>query len=321
MQILVLDDNPDDLLQIQRVLEGNAEFAVDYLSDPFEGLARIEAGDYDILLLDIHMPGLSGFDLVGRLRASERFQWIPVIFLTGSTSTDELAESLLRGGDAVLSKPVNVSPLLQQLQVFKRTIQRHRAMQAENQSLMRQAHLDPLTGLLNRRGVEYQIQQMLSDCREHARDLSVLMIDIDHFKRFNDDHGHQDGDHAIATVAAAIRMGAERETDMIGRYGGEEFSVILPDTDATGARTVADAIRKNLAMLDLRTDSNPTGRVTISVGLASDLVPAHEPYGATSMRLIGEADSALFYVKRNGRDGVHGAHDGAPLTALSGHES
>ncbi len=301
----MLDDNPDDLAQIRRLLRDTTEFTADYLSDARQAIAKIQSGCYDIIVLDIHMPGLSGLDLISQLRALEHFQWLPVVFLTGSTSPEELSESLLRGGDAVLSKPVQASLLLQQLQAFRRTIKRQRAMEADNASLKRQTQIDPLTGLLNRRGLDEQTQHALDECAFNGDDISVLMIDIDHFKGYNDRHGHPEGDHAIQTVAAAIRLGAERATDLVCRYGGEEFCVVLPHTAADGAMAVAHHIRDNLAALALMTDTNPKGRVTISLGIASGRAHGHESSASIAHRLTDEADRALYQAKRAGRDRIH----------------
>jgi diguanylate cyclase (GGDEF)-like protein len=183
------------------------------------------------------------------------------------------------------------------------------ALESANANLITLSMTDQLTGVVNRRGFEHALEAAWKrSCRE-SRELSLLMIDVDHFKRFNDSYGHVEGDACLRSVARAITLAVTRDCDVICRYGGEEFAVIVDSTDSDGARLIGERIRRSVASLDLPHSGSPIGHVSISVGCATTIAK-----GKHFDDLITMADTALYEAKRSGRNRVHCFDGYAPIS-------
>ena len=189
MKVLVLDDNLDDLQQVRRALTGVESIEVSYLQDPEQALEQAAQGQVDVFVSDINMPQLSGIELVARLRATKQGAFLPTIFLTGATS-DRQAESLLRGGDAVMTKPVIASLLIAQIEAFRRLAEQRQALEQSRAQLKEQAKVDLVTGLWNRQGLQQAIRDYLNQSDNTDAPCSLLVIDVDHFKQYSEFHGH-----------------------------------------------------------------------------------------------------------------------------------
>jgi diguanylate cyclase (GGDEF)-like protein len=177
--------------------------------------------------------------------------------------------------------------------------ERTEALAAANGRLELLNGTDPLTGLANRRRLEKALADEWAQCLATERPVSVVMIDIDHFKLYNDHYGHLEGDHCLRTVAAELAASA-RGADVVARYGGEEFSIVLPDADLDVARQVAERARLNIACLQVEHATSPSGFLTVSIGIAS-AVPGHD---GSAEDLVGQADRCLYEAKRNGRNRI-----------------
>jgi diguanylate cyclase (GGDEF)-like protein len=269
----------------------------------------------DLVLLDINLPGKDGIEGCLELKRFEQFRDVPVIIVSGRSQQENLKAAFAAGAVDYLSKP----PSRLELQVrvrsalkLKRETDQRKSRELEllelseklaaaNQELQLLSSRDGLTGLANRHaGREFLSREWLRAIREQ-REFSVIMVDIDCFKLFNDTYGHLAGDECLCAVAAALRRGLKRPADLLVRYGGEEFMALLPDTSPEGAFAVSGAMQAEVAELQLVHGSSPVApHVTVSIGVAS-MVPTEDELVE---RLIAAADSQLYLAKKGGRNRI-----------------
>ena len=283
-RVLVVEDSRVAGALIQRTLAGNG---IDSraIRDPSTLFDALESYRPDLILMDMHMPGFTGVEATRVLRQMPAYSALPIVYLSGESDVGMQVEALRLGGDQFLSKPFN--PVLLAA-VVKTKIARYR-------ETLRATQLDGLTGLLNHTAAKGRLKAMAGQLAGGSA-LTVAMIDIDHFKAVNDTYGHPVGDHVIRGLAWLLK-GQLRASDMIGRYGGEEFLVALPKVSPEQAKVVIDRIREGFASLP---HVHSTGAVfaTFSAGVAS--FPMYD----TAQRLIEAADNALLEAKRQGRNCV-----------------
>jgi diguanylate cyclase (GGDEF)-like protein len=261
----------------------------------------------DIILLDAQLPDIDGFDIAKQIRASEKKDdWTAIIFLTSMTKDEDLARGIEVGGDDYLMKPVSEVVLQAKVQAMRRLIEMQRSMvdathqlNAANKELQRLSTIDGLTGISNRRMFDALSIREWRRCERMKKPISLVMLDVDNFKLFNDAYGHQAGDDCLRAVAAQVARAAPRAADLAARYGGEEFVLVLGETDADGARWVAENVRQHVSELGIP-HATPARRVTISCGVAS-VVPNPDLSLETLLR---SADHALYQAKEQGRDRV-----------------
>lgn len=286
-RVLIVEDSRTAIAHIQRALDlhGIDSRAIN------TPLALLQAaGEYrpHAILMDMHMPFCNGVEVTRALRQIPEFQSLPVIYLSGETDIAQQVEALRLGGDQFLTKPANPIVLAA---VVKTKIERYRDM-------LRSGRHDSLTGLLNHSASKEQLEQMLRRAPAGGQ-LAVAMIDIDHFKSVNDNYGHPVGDQVIRSLAWLLR-GRLRNTDLIGRYGGEEFIVALGGVSQNQAITLVDRIREAFFQLP-HAHGRGALRASFSCGIAA--TPAFMSGGS----LIEAADNALLQAKRNGRNRIVGA--------------
>jgi diguanylate cyclase (GGDEF)-like protein len=281
-RVLVVEDSRVAVALIQRAL---AEHGIDTraVTDPAGLLQAVESYRPDLILMDMHMPCFSGIEATRALRQMAAYRTLPIVYLSGESDIGMQIEALRLGGDQFLIKPFN--PVLLTA-VVKARIERFRETR-------RSSRLDGLTGLFNHTAAKARLQAMLGPAPLHDR-LTVAMIDIDHFKAINDTYGHLVGDQVIQALAWLLK-GRLRARDLIGRYGGEEFLIALPDVGPEQAHAVIDRIRGDFSGLP---HAHPDGAVyaTFSAGIAS------YPLIGTATELIEAADRALLEAKRLGRN-------------------
>ena len=273
----------DDSAVMRAVLRGELTrhgWTVAEAVDGADALDRVRELRPHIVLLDIEMPRMNGFQVLTALIADPDLADIPVIFLTARDSGRDVAEGLRRGAHDYLRKPFEPVELLARLLVAHRT----KALRDELRGL---ALTDSLTGLRNRRSMQEQLNALTALHRRHATPLSALLLDVDHFKHVNDDHGHEQGDRVLRDIADRIAARVRAE-DVAGRWGGEEFLVLTPGTEAAAALRLAE---------DLRASIGEAG-ATVSIGVAG------LRDGMTPADLVREADDAMYAAKAAGRDRV-----------------
>jgi len=292
-RLLIVDDVPSIIIQVRELFRDNCEIFM--ANDGEKALELAESVLPDVVLLDINLPGINGYSVLKELEASPNTNDIPVIFLTGDSLdlNEEIAFDM--GAVDFIRKPLN----------SKITIARtytHLVNKIQSDLLQLASKQDGLTKLLNRSGLDDAFERVWLECRRKKVALSVLMIDIDCFKEYNDTYGHLAGDECLKLVASAISNELKRPLDIAARYGGEEFCCLLPEIDLNGAVHVAQLIREsvfNLVIEHLRT-MLPIKRVTVSIGVAS-FIPDHVH---EISHLLSYADSLLYKSKESGRNMV-----------------
>ncbi|MEY4579381.1 MAG: Response regulator PleD [Pseudomonadota bacterium] len=291
--ILIIDDSPDihALLRV-RLRDEGAELIP--TADPLQALPLALAHQPDLVLLDVDMPGRSGFEVCKELKAHPETAPIPIIFLSGKLDQATKVAGLDLGAIDYVTKPFD--PV--ELRARVRSGLRIKSLQDQ---LVALARVDALTGLWNRAYLDSRLAQEIAQARRSGRPLSLVMCDVDHFKRVNDTHGHTTGDAVLRSIGARL-LASLRTSDVACRFGGEEFAVILPGIDAAGAAAAAERIRAVIAATPIDTGTLSL-TVTASLGYADsdsfasdvDLMPA---------QLIEHADAALYAAKRAGRNRV-----------------
>ncbi len=319
-RLLIVDDDPASLRLLNAILEGVAK--IHFATSGEEALRQVARHEPDLILLDVDMPGLGGHATCAALKADPASAELPVIFVTSCADTASETQALALGAVDFIHKPVNAPVVLARVKT-------QLALKQKSDQLRRLTMMDALTGIANRRAFDDSLHLEWQRVLRHGEPLSLLMIDIDYFKRYNDAHGHPVGDTCLRQVAMAIADMAKRAGDLAARYGGEEFAVILPHTGLQDARTIAErmcACVRELAMV--HGDSPVAPHVTISVGVASMTTAGDaerlaeagsEPDSATGSStscmligparaapetLLGLADQALYMAKHQGRDRV-----------------
>ncbi|HET9528389.1 MAG TPA: diguanylate cyclase [Pyrinomonadaceae bacterium] len=285
--ILIVDDNPDKLGLLEAAFS-LAGYNVTTATDGDEALAAIESYQPDLVITDVMMPRMNGYELAQRIRSNPVTKFIPVIMQTAaSRRAEDLRRASEVGALGYITDPTDLDLMLART----RTLLEFKAYLDVCEEA---AFTDHLTGLANRRRFERQLEREVGRVLRYGHPFSLLMIDIDNFKKLNDTFGHDAGDDAIRRISRVLREGT-RGIDLAARIGGEEFAVLLVETSQTGALEVAERLR--LAVKSLETPSG--GRITASFGVAECPTDAQ-----TTSGILKAADVALYEAKRNGRDRV-----------------
>lgn len=257
---------------------------------------ELASGDIppDLILLDVMMPEMDGYEVCRRLKNDSKTKGIPVIFVTAMGSGENEAKGLDLGAVDYIPKPFNNA-------VVKARVRTHVQLKIRTDMLEKLALVDGLTGIANRRSFDQALEQEWKRAARSGREISVIMLDIDHFKAYNDNYGHGAGDECLQRVAKAMRSAVHRPSDLIARYGGEEFVALLPETDFQGAAGMAEALRLAVANLVLPHAYSPIAdHVTVSVGhVTRQAVPDQSPQD-----VLKAADQALYKAKESGRNRV-----------------
>jgi diguanylate cyclase (GGDEF)-like protein len=287
-KVLIIDDSRAQALHTERLLN-SAGIITRTLIEPIQAMAELADFQPDLIILDMYMPACTGTELAKVIRHNDRYVSVPIIYLSAEDDLDKQLDAMSEGGDDFLTKPIKPRHLI--------TTVRNRAARARN--LKARMVRDSLTGLYN----HTHILQLLEDCsfrsRRENKPLSFAMLDIDHFKRVNDSHGHPMGDRVIKSLALFLKQRL-RKTDYIGRYGGEEFAIVMPDTDLESACRVLDEIRGRFA--EIHYPAQPEDLwCTFSAGVA-ELCDESD-----SLMMAAEADEALYRAKDAGRNRVQAA--------------
>ena len=272
-------------------------FQVDTAASGPDALAQLEQVVPDLILLDVMMPEMSGFEVCQRLRSEPRTADVPVIFLTALSEVPERVKGLEVGGNDYIPKPFHPDELRARIKAALRQKQAQDRLRRERESLASQAVTDPLTGIYNRRMLDTRLHEEVARCRRYGDPLTCLMVDLDFFKQVNDGHGHQTGDMVLQQFVE-VAHSCLRSSDILARYGGEEFVILVTQTDLTGAVVTAEKVRRQVEAKAFATANGQTLRLTVSIGVA-ELEPDDTPES-----LVGRADVAVYRAKRTGRNQV-----------------
>jgi diguanylate cyclase (GGDEF)-like protein len=292
-RILIVDDDATNVLLLSRILI-KAGYVVEEAESGMQCLESVRRQPPDLVLLDVRMPEMDGFEVCRRLKADEHSADIPVIFLTAEGRSDEnVSAGFGAGACDYITKPYSRVDVLARVQV---SLKQH-AKQEEYKQLAGQ---DPLTGLDNRRNAYKRMTEIMSYAARQGEPVGVVMADLDKFKQVNDTYGHDFGDAVLVAFAQLLQSGCRLE-DVVCRYGGEEFLLVLRNTGGDGAVTLAERLRQGLAGLELRAPDGSTIHLSASFGVACSRLNED----ATScLDIINRADVALYSAKKGGRNRV-----------------
>jgi len=311
--VLLIDDQLIVAEALRRILRTEPEIQLHYCADPARAVAMVNEVRPTVILLDLVMPGMDGFTLVKQLRASPMTAMIPIIVLSNKEDPRDKSRAFEVGASDYLVKIPDQIELIARIKAHSRTwfIQQQRdeafrqlrdlkyQLEQSNETLQRISCQDSLTHLSNRRHFdEFLAKEWMRAIREQSS-LALIIVDIDFFKDYNDNYGHQKGDECLIKVAEALRVVFTRPADLVARYGGEEFIVVLPGTTPAGATQVAEALRAKVEEMQISHDFSPVSPyITISLGVAGLRPKANWDV----VRLIRDADQALYEAKRAGRN-------------------
>lgn len=289
--ILVVDDMTTTLLLLHDLLKDTYEVKI--AKSGTKALEILESpNDIDLILLDIEMPDINGYDVCKRIKNNETIKNIPIIFITGRTSQEDEEYGLNLGAIDYITKPFNKA-------IVKLRIKNYLDLKIKNDMLEKLSMYDGLTNIRNRRFFDETFEKTFSEIKRDKKSLAVLMIDIDFFKPYNDNYGHGQGDETLRKVAKALEKTIKRASDFVARYGGEEFVILLKDINKDGVEAVANNLLNAVRELKITHEfSKIENYVTISIGASfynsnSDI---------TKLELLLKADETLYEVKNGGRN-------------------
>ncbi|TDG04076.1 diguanylate cyclase [Paraburkholderia guartelaensis] len=315
MMVLLVDDQAIVAEAVRRALASEREIDFHYCAHPDQAVRTAEEVRPTVILQDLVMPGTDGLTLVRAYRGNEATRDVPIIVLSTKEEPAIKSAAFASGANDYLVKLPDSVELIARVKYHSRSyvnmLQRdeaYRALRRSQQELLRAnlelrrlTHSDGLTGLSNRRYLDEFLSAEWKRAERERTEVSLLMIDVDYFKPYNDTYGHVAGDNVLRSVATTIRREIRQPRDLVARFGGEEFAVVLPGTGSAGARLLAEKMRRDVAALALpHVGSAVSEHLTISIGVAT-LTPAP---GLAETALIEEADAALYRAKRDGRNRV-----------------
>ncbi|HEY4712149.1 MAG TPA: diguanylate cyclase [Dehalococcoidia bacterium] len=297
LKILVCDDDPADRKLVRTYLQQvtGREVVLLEASQTEEIQNALDKGRIDLVLMDNQMPGKSGMEWLAEIAKK---QLAPVVMLTGSGTEEIAVQALQEGALGYLSKDsLSQEKLVNTIDATLDKWTRLQQASANKEELERLANFDSLTGLHNRQAILGKLGELINRAKRYKENFSLSMLDIDHFKRVNDRYGHLTGDGVLEKIAALIRQNI-RDTDIAGRYGGEEFIIILPQANLPSARVVAERIRNIIENTEMKDSAGNVFAITVSQGLSG------WERGEDAHSLISRADEALYKAKANGRNRV-----------------
>lgn len=291
-RLLVVEDQPLHIQVLNRVL--SPECRVFMVTQGKQAVQFCADRQPDLVLLDVEMPDMDGFQVLEALKAEEVTRNIPVIFVTAHTSTDMETRCLKAGAVDFISKPINPS-------VVQARVYTHLKLKFQSDLMRQWVYLDGMTGAFNRRYFDDQLHTEWRRAQRTAKPLSVILMDVDFFKAYNDHYGHLLGDEALRMLVKAAKPVLQRPGDFLARYGGEEFVCLLPDTPLADAAALAERIRLAVLEQQVLHEGNPgVGVMSLSLGVAENFQPGI----ATASQLLSAADKHLYVAKHNGKNRV-----------------
>jgi diguanylate cyclase (GGDEF)-like protein len=324
-EILIVDDTPANLDLLSGMLKDR--FRVRAATSGRRALATARTYAIDLVLLDVDMPEMNGYEVCSELKADEATRELPVIFISALDAAIDKVAAFEVGGADYVTKPFQVAEVMARIEYQLRFARLKRDLERKNEELARAyedvrriaaelvdtnrqlavanvglralSYLDGLTGVANRRRFDEALEEACAAANELDAPLSLVLIDLDHFKSLNDRQGHQDGDEALRAVAALLSEQTESRGGLAARFGGEEFAWLLPGVELHAAQAEAEMLRTKIRQAGIRHDGRECGVVTASLG-----VSASSGKTAAPAALVAAADAALYRAKSGGRDRV-----------------
>ena len=310
--ILLVEDSQTTRALLSKYLTG--AYRLVHAKDGAEAWEVLErTTDIDLVITDINMPRMTGHQLLVKIRKSDepRFKNLPVIVMTTTDDNVDRNLAFLNGANDFLTKPVDEIELQARVNVHYKLAHTIRELEASRRRLAEQATTDPLTHLKNRRAFFENGTKQIAMARRYGTDVSIIVADVDHFKKVNDTYGHQAGDEALIAVSRVL-LELTRTEDTVARIGGEEFAILLPDTNRLGAAVLAERMRNGVERERFILNDGREVTITISIGVASFAVELVD----TVDQLLSIADQRLYLAKRNGRNRICVNNEGKSSYAL-----
>jgi len=303
MLVLVVDDSKAIREYLAQSIKAEGHDII-LACDGNDAIQKFSMISIDLVLMDAEMPECDGFNATRQIRTIKADEWIPIIFLSAHLEDEYIQKALDSGADVYLRKPINTVELHGQIRAMSRIAdiriqlaKANRDLLLANEELNKQANVDGLTGIANRRNFDQRLLIEINHAVRNRHPLSIILGDIDFFKQYNDTYGHLEGDNCLIRVARTLDSTFHRATDLVARYGGEEFVIILPNTDRAKAENMAAKVLENITALHIpHRASTIADHVTISLGIHT--IMTHLDPSA----FISLADAALYYSKHSGRN-------------------
>ncbi|HEY3495542.1 MAG TPA: diguanylate cyclase [Polyangiaceae bacterium] len=296
-KVLMVEDSRVSLeVYAQRLTRRGYQVATAISAD--EARVELDSAIPDLILLDVFMPKVSGFEFLRELRQSPKTATVPIILISALSDTQHIVEGLELGANDYVTKPIVMPILTARMEALLRASELVRRLEVQTELLSKLAAFDDLTGVYNRRSMFHHLEAELSRCRRYGRSIGILMADIDHFKRVNDEYGHLVGDQALRWVATTLQNEL-RSMDFLCRYGGEEFCAILPETGDAGAARAGERLR---TAIERSAFNHDVGKLSLTISVGASSWSASE--GREIPDLLARADQALLEAKRAGRNQV-----------------
>jgi two-component system, cell cycle response regulator len=297
-RILVVDDNRDNVEIIATRLRFRG-YTMEEAADGQQALGMVHDNPPDLILLDVMLPDIDGYEISRRIKGDTTLPFIPIILVTARDTTQDKVMGLDAGADDYLTKPINFPELEARVRSMLRIKRLQDELEEKNRELERLSISDGLTGLFNHRHIHGLLNEEFDRARRTNDKLTLAMLDLDRFKAVNDTWGHQAGDRVLEQLADILRETA-REIDRLGRYGGEEFMALLPETDVEDGTVFVERVRREVARHSFQIGGGQAIQMTLSAGLATF---PHE-WVQTPEALVRLADEALYAAKTGGRNRV-----------------
>lgn len=290
--ILIVEDDEDLAQHFKLVLE-SAGFEAKYLLEPERIIELLNEFNPEVVLMDLHMPGYSGIELAGVIRQHEKWMSLPILYLSAETDIEIQANALEQGAEDFLTKPINDVQLISTV----------RARVIRTRQLDEKISRDGLTGLLKHAVIKEAVNHEVTRSHRNSKPCTVVMLDIDHFKAVNDNYGHAIGDVVISAISIVLQQRL-RNTDIIGRYGGEEFVAVLPECSAQQAYNIFDNIRQSFNQVEFTSDNKK-----FTCSFSAGLICTEDFPGLNGEEMLVSADTSLYHSKKNGRNQITSASD------------
>jgi len=290
--VLIVDDDPASLRDLNQILSDDYDIVM--AKSGREALELSVSEKPDLILLDVVMDDMSGYDVLGRLQEKQETAYTPVIFITGLVSAEDEEKGLILGAADYITKPFRNVVVKARVKTQISNLRQHREIE-------RLSMTDALTGIPNRRGFDLRMAVEWAHAIREKTPISLLMVDLDNLKEYNDTYNHLQGDEVLKIVARTLSSAVKRAQDLAARIGGDEFAVLLPNTDLQSAAEIADMLRAEIENTRIYTNAGAETGMTVSIGAACVCpVPDDDPSG-----LMETADARLYTAKNGGRNRVY----------------
>lgn len=299
--VLIVEDNPVSCKRLEKLLQDEG-YDTETACDGVEALEKLQEKFYPIVITDWVMPRMNGLQLVEEIRKRDFSGYVSIMFITAMDSKDDIITGLKAGADDYLTKPFNEAEMIARLNNVKRVLRLERSLKGANEEIFQMTISDPLTMVYNRRYIFDNLPSEIFRSRRYKHPLSLIMCDIDHFKKVNDIYGHKVGDNVLVSFADCLKGSSRLNVDWVSRYGGDEFLLVLPETDVEGAKILADRLRGIVEAQKIHSCKDKDLPVTASFGVSGfDKIP-HSDIAVEAF--IDQADRMLYAAKNGGRNMV-----------------